>query len=210
MYTALRATSLTLASYLSNGFKADPELGPLFDPGQGGSMQVSLNTPDEMHDASIQGVSIWLYRVIRDDQRLNTPPERVTPNRLQPAPLPIRLHYLVTPIVTTDPTSPSASSEQEQVILGKVLQLFHERPVFRGSDLCDTLTGSRAEIAMRLETYSMDEISRVWMALKQSYELSVAYEAAVVNIDRTAHPIMSAPVHAVIPEYATIIDRIEE
>ncbi len=56
MYTALHATSLTLASYLANGFKADPELGPLFDPGQGGSMQVSLNTPDEMHDASIQGV----------------------------------------------------------------------------------------------------------------------------------------------------------
>jgi hypothetical protein len=209
MYTALRATSLTLAHYLTAGFKADAELGALFDPGLGGNMQVSLNTPEEMHEAGVQGVSLWLYRIIRDDQRLNAPPERITPTRIQPAPLPLRLYYLLTPIVTIDPSSPSASAEQEQVILGKVLQLFHEHPVFRGPDLRDTLMGSRAEIAMRLEAFSMDEISRVWMALKRSYQLSVAYEAAVVNIDRSAQPVVSSPVHTVVPEYATILDRTE-
>ncbi len=207
---SLRATSLTLSQYLSAGFIAEPELRSLFDSGQGGNMQVSLNTPEEMREAGIQGVSLWLYRVIRDDQRLNTPPERVSPTRIQAAPLPMRLHYLITPIVNIDSASPSASSEQEQAILGKVLQLFHEHPVFRGPDLRDTLAGSQSEIAMRLETYSMDEISRVWMALKRSYELSVSYEAAVVNIERASQPVSVAPVHTMVPNYATIIERKEQ
>ena len=48
MYTALRATSMTLQAYLLAGFIADPDLRPLFDTLLGGSMVVSLNTPDEM------------------------------------------------------------------------------------------------------------------------------------------------------------------
>lgn len=210
MYTALRATSLTLAHYLREGFIADPSLRSLFDSGAGGTMTVSLNTPEEMHDSAIQGVSLWLYRVVRDDQRLNRPPERVGLNKIQPAPLPMRLHYLVTPIVKTDSSNPSISSETEQALLGKVLQLFHEHPVFRGPDLRDALTGSNAEVAMRLESHSMDEISRVWMALKRSYELSVSYEAAVVNIDRASQPHTISPVQTVVPKMGAIVGSFDE
>ena len=45
MYTALRATAKTLVEYLKQSFKADPNLGPSFS---GGTMVVSLNTPQEM------------------------------------------------------------------------------------------------------------------------------------------------------------------
>lgn len=205
MHTALRATSLTLVHYLREGFIADPSLRPLFDSGAGGTMTVSLNTPEEMHESAVQGVSLWLYRVTRDDQRLNRPPDRVGKDRIQPAPLPMRLHYLVTPIVRIDSSNPSVSSETEQTLLGKVLQLFHEHPVFRGPDLQDTLAGADAEISMRLESHSMDEISRVWAALKRSYELSVSYEAAVVNIERIQQPRQVTPVQTVIAQTAAII-----
>jgi hypothetical protein len=206
MHTAIRATSLTLAQVISNGIAADTELGPLFDFG-GGTMRVVLNTPEEMQENSIQGVSLWLYRVIRDDQRLNAPPQRVTPRQLQPTPLPVRLHYLVTPVVDIDPTDPSASAERAQTLLGKVMQSLYVKPVLRGSDLQNTLAGSSAEIGVRLESHSMDELSRIWTALKRSYALSVSYEAAVVNIDPDVQPVSVTPVHAVVPQYSVVITK---
>src|SRR5262245_62127969 len=132
MYTALRATSQTLATYLRQQFEADPDLAPFFNAASGGTMQVRLNTPREMIDANLAGLSVWLYRVIRDEERLNAPPQRTRPNLLQPPPLPVRLHYLVTPITGAQS---QIGPETEQVILGKVLQIFHDHPTLRGSDL---------------------------------------------------------------------------
>src|SRR3989442_5412519 len=115
MYTALRATSKTIVKYLENQFKADAMLSHDFD---GGSMIVSLSTPQEMVKQTAEGLSVWLYRIIRDEQSLNRPPTRVSPNELLPPRLPVRLYYLMTPITKKKVGSP----ETEQLILGKVLQ----------------------------------------------------------------------------------------
>src|SRR5262245_53396445 len=126
MYTALQATSHTLATFLEARFKTDLLLGTFFK----GSMVVSLNTPEEMTEKSAEGLSVWLYRVVRDDQRLNDPPLRLSATQLQPPPLPLRLHYLMTAVTNKQSSDPGT----EQVILGKVLQLFHSHPVLRGAD----------------------------------------------------------------------------
>jgi hypothetical protein len=114
---------MTIQEFVRTGMVADPSLGAFFDPVLGGTMTVSLNNPEEMRVHNVQGVSVWLYRVERDDQRLNAPPARPTANRLLPTPLPLRLHYLVTPVVLIDPAFPLVSPGQEQEILGKVIQL---------------------------------------------------------------------------------------
>src|SRR5438093_5512714 len=98
MYTAMRACSVTLADFLRQRFEADPILGPFFNPGAGGTMVVRLNTPDEMQENQIEGLSVWLYRVVRDEERLNTPAARVSLSLLRQPPLPLRLHYLITPL----------------------------------------------------------------------------------------------------------------
>ena len=76
MYTALRATSQTVASQVRQQLEADPNLAPFFNAGLGGTMIVSLDTPREMKQRNKEGVSLWLYRVIRDEERLNAPPFR--------------------------------------------------------------------------------------------------------------------------------------
>src|SRR6185295_12584616 len=117
MYTALRATSQTISKLLEARFQADPLLGPFFG---GGGMKVTLNTPEEMNEKPAEGLSIWLYRIVRDEQRLNDPPVRITPFEVQPPPLPLKLHYLMTPVTSERFGDP----ETEQIILGKVLQIF--------------------------------------------------------------------------------------
>jgi hypothetical protein len=204
MYTALRATSLTLANHIRQRFRADPTLAPFFDPGLGGTMMVTLTTPQEMMRTNTEGLSVWLYRVLRDEERLNTPPERLAPHLLRPAPLPVRLHYLFTPLTNTNAAD---GPQTEQVILGKVLQAFHDHPVLRGTDLQDDLSGSEAELRVRLESLSLEEITRVWDALNGSYQLSVSYEVSAVNIASAMEPERVSPVLVALPEHGAIVSK---
>jgi hypothetical protein len=202
MYTALRATSLTITEYLRQRFAADTALAPLFDPLLGGTMVISLSSPQEMVQNNAEGVSVWLYRVVRDEERLNAPPERISPTQIRPAPLPIRLHYLITPITNRQAQT---GPETEQVFLGKVLQSFNDHPLVRGTDLQDDFTGTTIELAVRLETLGLDQISLVWEALDGSYQLSVSYEVSVVNIESQREPDAVTPVEVALPEYGVIV-----
>lgn len=202
MHTAIRASSITLAKFLRDGFLADPELSVLF----GGTMQVSLNTPEEMKEAHVQGLSLWLYRVMRDDLRLNEPPERVSNDSSIPTPLPLRLHYLVTPIVNIQNADPGASPEREQTILGKAMQLLYMKPVLSGADLSDTLAGTTAQVITRLEPLGTEEITRIWSALKVSYQLSVSYETAIAYVGPQVVERIS-PVRVAQPRYSVITER---
>jgi len=199
MYTVLRATSKTLAGYLQQQFQADAELRTFFSGG--GGMVVSLNTPEEMTENNTQGLSVWLYRVVRDDQRLNDPPRRVSLNQSLLPPLPVRLHYLITPITTGNQ---SDGPETEQLILGKVLQAFHSHPELRGTDLKAELAGTDAELHILLEPMGLEEITRVWEALEGSYQLSVSYEVSLVTIEAAVEPERTTPVEVVAPEYGLI------
>jgi hypothetical protein len=197
MYTALRASSRTVAKFIEARFQADPLLSGFF----GGGMVVSLATPQEMNEKPAEGLSVWLYRIIRDDQRLNDPPVRISPTELRPPPLPVRLHYLMTPVTNEQTGDP----ETEQLILGKVLQLFHSHPVLAGADLQAEFAGTEVELRVRLEPLMLEEITRVWEALDGSYQLSISYEVSVVNIMPELEPEQVSPVTISMPEHGLIV-----
>src|SRR5260221_14252460 len=98
MYTALLAAIQTLAEFLQNRLENDPNLRTLFNSGLGGNMAVSLRNPEEMTERNHQGLSLWLYRITRDEDRLNEPPIRIAPSLFHVPPLPLRLHHLCTPV----------------------------------------------------------------------------------------------------------------
>lgn len=202
MYTSIRATSKTLQEHLKQRFIADPGLGAHFDPVLGGTMIVSLVSPEEMALNNAEGLSVWLFSAIRDTDLLNSPPTRLGLHQLEPAPLPLRLRYLLTPIVRS---TGNAAAETSQDILGKVLQVFHTHPVFRGVDLQDDLSGTSAELHARLEQLTLEEITRVWDALERSYELSISYEVSMVDITAESEPENFSPVDVVQPEYDLIL-----
>jgi uncharacterized protein DUF4255 len=201
-YTNIFSASETLRRLIENDLRQD--VGPnglasLFD---GGGFTVELATPQEM-GADAQGVSLWLYRVLRDDMRLNDPPRvRPRPPELEqlPPPLPLRLHYLVTPLAADAP-------DTEQKILGRVMQLLHSRPMLAGAALQGDLAGTDSELSVRLESLALEELTRIWDALEGSYQLSVSYEVSVVNIDSAVLPLSGPRVETVIPGHAVILER---
>jgi hypothetical protein len=199
MVTALRATSRTIADFLQARFESDADLSALF--GGGGTMRVYLNTPAEMSGARL-GLSVWLYRMVRDDSTLNRPPQRITPELTLPVLLPVKLHFLFTPVTNSNTDD---SLETEQVILGKILQSFHARPQLAGVDLRDDFQGTAAVVTVRLEMLSLDEFSLIWDALDTSYRASLSYEVTVVDIEPDRPPQRAEPVRVPLPQPAIVV-----
>jgi hypothetical protein len=196
--TSLRATSRTIADFLQDQFVADPVLRDLFAPP--GTLHVYLNTPAEM--AARAGLSVWLYRVVRDEMTLNRPPERITATLIRRVPLPVRLHYLVTPMTNSDEDD---APETEHAILGKVLQCFHDHPQLAGTDLSDDFEGTDSVVSVRLETLGVDEMARVWDALESPYRTSISYEVTVVDVDAGVQPEVGPPVRVPRPETGVVV-----
>ncbi len=201
MYTILAATSETLRQLLLDAMATDvgpSGLAAFFT----GMTTVSLETPQQMVGAGRQGLSVWLYRVARDESRLNEPPfTRTLPTgqvEVVPPPLPIRLHYLLTPLAPTNP-------DTEQRILGRALQLFHTHPIVAGSMLRAELAGTDAEIHVHLEALNIEEITRVWEALEGSYQLAVSYEVTLANIESGADPLVASIVESARVDTAVIV-----
>jgi len=190
-FTAIRAVTQTLQTLLKQHItdSTDPQLA---------GVSIDLRTPREMRgNEDTMGISLWLYRVARDGYTLNLPPQRIAPDQLKTHPIPINLYYLVTPIATTP--------KDEQALLGRVLQVFNDHSILQGSDLQDTLEGGIEELRLTLETLSLEELTRVWDALKESYQLSVSYLVQVVSIDSDREPIEATPVMTKDTKYQQIL-----
>ncbi|HEY4943551.1 MAG TPA: DUF4255 domain-containing protein [Rhizomicrobium sp.] len=202
MFTALLSTSTALSGYLRARLEAVPGLGF----GSGGTRVVSLNSPHEMrHDMNLEGLSVWLYRIVRDEMRLNRPDEWLSSGLLRTPPLPLRLHYLMTPV--TFNSAAGSSADIEQRIMGRVLQALHTKPILQGLDLRDTdLEGSGCELHVRLEALALDELSRLWEGLEGSFQLAVSYEVAVINVDADQEPARVTPVEIVLPEFSLTVE----
>jgi Pvc16 N-terminal domain len=201
MNTSIRAFSLTIRELVTQFFKTDVNLRDFFDPLRGGTMVVSLLAPEELA-ASAEGVSLWLYRIERDNETLNAPPRRSAKDKLLHQPLPLRLHYLIVPVV--DISQRLDGPELEQNILGAVLQCFHDHATLRGAVLQGDLAGSKQEFHMRLESLDLDQMSRMWEALSHAFQLGVSYEATAIPIDSSFQPETAPPVDVSLPEYGLI------
>ena len=191
-FTAVRAVTETLFGILQAGItnSADPQL-------QG--VPIDLRSPKEMREANgVTGVSLWLYRITRDADTLNRPPERISPNQYRRSALPLHLYYLVTPLVT--------KPEDRQTLIGRVLQLFNDNSVLSGATLADSLAGSQEAFRVTLETLTLEELTRVWHSLAEPYDLSVSYEVQVVSIDSDLEAVETPPVMVRQAGYAQIVE----
>lgn len=186
--SAVSATlrDLLLAHFLDSG---DPALA---------TVDVFLSSPPELLEAETAvGVSMWMYRVTRNEFTLNHPPPPVADSAFAFQPLPIDLHYLVTPL-SDDPGD-------EQDLMGRILQTFNDHAVVRGTDLAEELAGSGHELRITLDALSLEDVTRVWNALQQPYSLSVPYQVSVVSVDSAHEPRPGSRVRRVESTYAQVV-----
>jgi hypothetical protein len=125
-------------------------------------------------------LSIFLFEIMEDASARNLPLVRQTqknPIVIEKPPMALQLNYLFTPW--------TKNFETDQQLLGRVLRLFYENAILSGPTLQGVLAGSPHSLKVTLHALTLEERTRVWLALTRPYRTSLSYGVRVVHIDVT-------------------------
>jgi hypothetical protein len=144
---------------------------------------IVFTNPTQTAQNSSNRLSLWLYQITENEFLKNQPPTRNNgAETLQFPPLPLNLHYLITPF--------AATGQADLLLLGKTMQVLHENAIVLLSDPARELA---EELRVVLCSLQLDQLSRVWEALREPYRLSITYEVRVTRVD-SQHSITNARV----------------
>ena len=171
-YTVVAEAGEALVRVLWEEMQGDPQINALVDS----EARISLQSPNDLKDDDSVRLSVYLYRIVEDPYTKNQPMHPGPGRRTRRAPLTLDLYFLVTPLVGTP--------REQQIVLGKVLQVFHDRAILQGPDV-GPLAAADEELRIVLNPVSLEETTRVWQALEMSYRLSVCYVVRVAFVEST-------------------------
>ena len=170
-YTVIAEVGEALARVLWEEIQLDPQVSLIID----NENRISLESPKELAEDNSVRLSIFLYRVVENAFLKNQSNVSTDGRRQRVPPLALDLCYLVTPLVGTP--------REQQIVLGKVMQVFYDRALLEGTDLSVGMTDASEEVRVVLNPVSLEETTRVWQALELSYRLSVCYVVRIALVD---------------------------
>jgi hypothetical protein len=166
--------------------------------------QVVLESPKEAEPSGPDEalVSLWLYRVTRQGDLNNRPPRRIAPDRLEAPRLPVELHYLATPL--------GADTLTRQRLLGIVLQAMHANAILPADRLeAPLVTAGVGALRAHLHMHTIEDMVRIWHALSEPYQPSVAYVVDFVPLPAAVEPLAGPPVLDRNAGYSAIASLVE-
>lgn len=122
-------------------------------------------------------LAVFFYEIVEDATMRNRPrrSELVgSTHELRKAAVPLILRFLLVPY--------AGDRAAEFEMLGRTIQVLHQRPIQLPADLPPTLATSEG-LSITLAPLSLEERTRVWWSISQPYRLSLNYEIRVVEID---------------------------
>lgn len=167
-YNAILYVGETLIRLLWDGIKIDPEVSSIIQSED----QITLSSPEEIESG--KKLSLFLYQIVENDYLKNQEMQTVNSAKLNQPPLVLSLFYLI--------TTHTQNIASDHLLLGKVMQIFHDNAILRGSVLHESLVGE--ELRLILSPLSTDELNKIWSIISGSrpYKLSVSYEVTPVRI----------------------------
>lgn len=175
-YPVIADVGKTLRTLLWDHMQADSHITPDII---GSKNEITLSSPDELEAESARKLSLYLYRIIENPFLKNQELPGNDPQKINGTPLTVDLLYLVTP--------ETGDIEKDQILLGKVMQVFHDFAVVRGSVFeGDALKGTTGQLRLQFYSLPLEEIVNLWQSFsKKSFKLSVCYQVTPVRIDST-------------------------
>lgn len=143
---------------------------------------IVLQPPSEGLGTDVQA-ALYLYHIaidphLRNQQRL---PDGADPSLFIRPPLPLQLRYLFVPLGEVE--------ADNQLLLGRVLQHFHDAPTFRpapGSPLAVNRGGVPETLRVRVEFAGFEALSQLWSALSRPFRLSAGFMVDIAALDSAA------------------------
>jgi Pvc16 N-terminal domain len=170
-YTVIAELGDSLVSMLFSELNADSQINGLIDSED----RISLESPAALESNNSVRLSMYLYRILENPYMKNRFPVEGPGAQQRKSPLTLDLSYVLTPMIGTP--------REQQIVLGKAMQVLYDRAILSGSDLNGSLGTSGEEIRLILNPVSLEELTRVWQALEIPYRLSVCYIARVAIVE---------------------------
>lgn len=167
-YTVLAALSEALRSVLWESYAADPMIRAIV----GSEDAIVFTNPTETVRDSANRLSLWLYHLTENEFMKNQPSQRANGHTLRETPLALNLFYLLTPF--------AGSGQSDHLLLGLTMQALFDNAVLL---LDRPAEGELLEMRIVLCRLSLEELTRIWEALREPYRLSICYEVSVTQID---------------------------
>lgn len=174
-YKVLAEVGQSLINVLWEEIKNDPDLFALINS----PTLISLESPAEHQENSSDTalLSVYLYRITEDPFMKNHISVEGTGGRIRKPPMALDLYYLITPLLK--------APRDQQIVLGKIMQVLYDRPTLEGPDLAGSLATSGDNVRVVFNAVPLQEVSWVWQALETPYRLSVNYTVRVTMLDST-------------------------
>ena len=167
-YQVIAAVSRALRRLLWEQFDADPVMRDIV----GSEMAIVFDNPTDTAADTASRLSLWLFEITENESVKNQPPARDDDPEARPiAPLALNFNYLVTPF--------GRSGEADLLLLGKTMQVLYDN----ATTLLADADNSAEELHIVLRRLTLEELTLVWQALRESYRLSVCYEVRVAQVE---------------------------
>lgn len=143
--------------------------------------EITLKSPSEISEDGDTGdrqLSLFLYRIVEDPDLKNLPESVTDPLEQRRLPLPLHLHYLVTPY--------SKDKADEHRILGRAMQVLHDHGVLGEAELATDKGGlaeAHEQLRVTLHPLDVETTSQVWNSLSVPYRLSICYQVTPALIE---------------------------
>jgi hypothetical protein len=166
-FMVIAAVSNLLRHTLWEAYQIDPIIQNMV----AGEQAIVLTNPADTARDSTNRLSLWLYQVTENESVRNSPPAfRISsPPENQEPTTAFDLYYLITPFAT--------SIEADQMLLERTIKAFHDKPVLNFIQ-----SGDPVEEKIHIIRYpiSLEELTRLWQALREPFRLSVVYRVSIV------------------------------
>lgn len=155
---------------------ADPEISQLFPSEQ----DIVFMNPTETARNTANRLSLWLYQLTENEFVKNQAPVRANGSgALNYSPLAVNLNYLITPFAQVA-NGERSGRDEDHMVLGKIMQVFHDNSIIF---VRDTVNDIHEELRIIFKRMTLEELTRVWEALREPYRLSVCYEVRVTRVE---------------------------
>jgi hypothetical protein len=175
-YPVIADIGETLKSLLWENMKSDTRIYPGIIASED---DITLSSPAEQEAGNTKKLSIYLYRIIENQFLKNQENQVNDPTKIYDIPMALDLFYLITP--------GTEDRKKDQILLGKVIQVFHDHAIVRGSILKgDSLSGTTEQLRVVFYSLPFEEIIQLWQSFSEkSFQLSICYQVTPARIDAT-------------------------
>ncbi len=161
----------TLRKLLWESMRHDPKIYPAIIDSED---DITLSSPQDNSEAG--KLSLFLYQVSQNPFLKNKEMQGIGPESLRYPPTILDLFYLITPLAD--------ERKKDHILVGKVIQVFHDNAIIKGSGLVGSLEGTIEELRVVMHTLPFDQLLQLWQSFSEkSFTLSVCFQVTPVKID---------------------------